>query len=59
MLFNICYWKDEINKDAYELSGWTRAYAAYFEELCVLNEFILSFVGNVSGVVMMMINGEV
>ena len=57
-LFNIRYWKDETNKDAYELSGWTRAYAAYLEELCALNEFIPSLVGNVSGAVTTTTNGE-
>jgi len=57
-LFNIRYWKDEANKDAYELSGWTRAYAAYLEELCALNEFIPSLVGNVSGAVTTTTNGE-
>ena len=38
-LFNIRYWKDEANRDAYELTGWTRAYAAYLEELCALNAY--------------------
>ena len=44
-LFNIRYWKDEANRDAYELTGWTRAYAAYLEELCALNAYVPCLIG--------------
>ena len=44
-LFNIRYWKDDANSNATELTGWTRAYAAYLEELCALNAHVPSIVG--------------
>ena len=44
-LMNIRYWKDDANVDATELTGWTRAYAAYLEELCALNEHLPNVIG--------------
>ena len=31
-LFSLRYWKDDSSQTAFELSGWVRAYALYFEE---------------------------
>ena len=44
-LMNIRYWKDDANVDATELTGWTRAYAAYLEELCALNAHVPNIIG--------------
>ena len=38
-LFSLKYWKDDSSRTAFELSGWVRAYALYFEEYTCCAKF--------------------
>ena len=38
-LFSLRYWKDDSSQTAFELSGWVRAYALYFEEFTCCAKF--------------------
>ena len=38
-LFSLKYWKDDSSGIAFELSGWVRAYALYFEEYTCCTKF--------------------